>query len=432
MAATPVARTRARRLPVSARHLGILLFTALSLMVTMSVNQEDSVEIESLSYWLFVGPAALLPLFDFRQIIKTLFGRARLLLAFAALAGTWHLAQGDQRAVMQLGLLILVLTWVSTDNAKLNVQDILRLYVLMVIIGFFVYVLTDQNKWGLIPGTTVEEYGIWRISFFPNIAYTAILSLAVLMMVTKNLATARAHPVVLGVASYFLLFSFVRAALIAAALYFALLWWFDKHREPRRMFWTAIIVAVSANLLIASSVFIVDFLQQFSLLSRFFLRGEAGLTPDEIYQQLYRPWLWWQHLTLFASSPSLMGWGAFDFFEMQTEELNVGTTPAGNEAILTKLLATYGLPGILFTIYLFVQLRRSADAGDHWACACFPAIFFLMMQWGSVFHPSDAMFTIYLLMIARGSKGYMGYLGLAPKKRARPLRPTQLKQIEQS
>ena len=418
-----MARRRARHVPVSARHLGILLLTAVSLMVTMSLNQEDSIEIESLSYWLLVGPAALLPLFDLRRIIKTLFGRAKLLLAFVVLAGTWHLALDDKRAVMQLGLLILVLTWVSTDSAKLNVKDILRLYVLMVIIGVFVYVLTDQNKWGLIPGTTVEEYGIWRISFFPNIAYTAILSLAVLMMMTKNLSTARAHPVVLVVGSYFLLFSFVRTALIAAALYFALLWWFDKYHEPRRMFWTAVIVAVGANLLIASSVFIVDFLQQFQLISRLFLRGESGLTPEEIYQQLYRPWLWWQHVTLFASSPSLMGWGAFDFFEMQTEELNVGTTPAGNEAILTKLLATYGLPGILFTIYLFVQLRRSAYAGDHWACACFPAIFLLMMQWGSVFHPTDAMFTIFLLMVARGSRGYVGYQGLAPKRRDHLLRP---------
>ncbi len=391
------------------RNLAMLFFVALSLLVSMSISQEQTPEIGSWSYWLLVIPAGLLPLADAGALFKTLLGRARLLLLFGVIAGAWHLLRGDTRAVLQLGLIVWVLAWVSTDRAHLKVQDLLVVYLTLVAIGVGIWMLTDLNKWGPIPGTTVDDYGVWRVSFFPNIANTAMLSLAVLLVLSRSIATVRAHALVFGIALYFLLFSFVRTTLIALAVYLVLRWWFGRRqRSARLLFWTSLLVGIGINVMIASSVVVIDYLQQFQLVSRLMLRSETGLTPEEIYQQLYRPWLWWQHLTLFATSPSLMGLGVFEFVNLQTEELNVGTTPAGNEALLTRLLASYGLPAFLFMFYLISRLRHAARQHDLWACACFPALMLLIMQWGAIFHPTDALGTIFFLMMVHGSKAFTG------------------------
>jgi hypothetical protein len=46
-------------------------------------------------------------------------------------------------------------------------------------------------------------------------------------------------------------------------------------------------------------------------------RGQikSGLDPEAIYQQLYRPWLWSEHFSMFTSSPHWMGWGTFNFLD---------------------------------------------------------------------------------------------------------------------
>jgi hypothetical protein len=78
------------------------------------------------------------------------------------------------------------------------------------------------------------------------------------------------------------------------------------------------------------------------------------------------------------------------------------------------LLATYGIAGALFTLYLVRRLRVLAWRDDRWACACFPAIFVLMMNWGSVFHPTDGIFIILTLMITKGSAGFVRRLQISP------------------
>jgi len=205
-----------------------------------------------------------------------------------------------------------------------------------------------------------------------------------------------------------LFFSFVRTATIGVMLYLSMRWWLEsKPRSPRAMFWVALLLGVGINLIIAGSTTVFVFLGDFEIISRLFLRSESDLSNEEIFAQLYRPWLWMQHLLLFWDSPWKMGQGAFDFFELQIEELNVGTTPAGNEAQLTRLLATFGLPGLLYSWYLISRLRNVAKNRDVWAVACFPTIILLMMQWGSVFHPTDANGAILLLIAIHGSRAFV-------------------------
>ena len=408
-----------RRLGIANRkaNAALVMFVAISLLVSMSISQLEAPEVGSLSYWLLLGAAGLLPLLDIRAIVKTLTGRARSLLLFGLIAGAWHGLQGDERAVLQIGLMVWVLAWLSSDAARLSATSLVRIYGALVVIGIGVWLVTDLNNWSLVPGAASDENGVWRVSFFPNIANTAILSLAVILVLTRSPGAARAHPFVLGAALYFVIFSFVRTALIALVLYTLMRWWLGlKRRSPKTLFWSALLVAIGVNIALASSVVAINYLQDIPLFSRLLLRGETGLAPEEIFQQLYRPWLWWQHLTLFSTSPSLMGWGAFDFAEMQLEELNVGTTPGGNEALITRLMANFGLPAFILLYYLLSRLRASARGGDTWACACFPSIFLLMMQWGNVFHPTDANGAIFWLMLIHGSSAFGG----ASRRRTAP------------
>jgi hypothetical protein len=394
-------------MPARAANLALLVFALVSLAVWMSIGQDDEIEVGSLVYWLMIVPAALLPLPDAAAMWRNLTGSAWALLAMLVLGGAWQLARGDARAAVQLALLVWVLAWVSRQRATISVRQVAWLFTAIVLAGTVVDAMTDINRWGLLPGRTADEYGIWRVSFFPNIANTAMLSLFVLLLLTRNIRHARRHSVVFVLACYFLLFSFVRTAIVGAAMYLVLRWWFERPSGPRgrRMAWIAGFVAIGVNLLIASSAVGLAVAQDAPLLSRLLLRGQTGMTPDEIYEQLYRPWLWGQHLWIFADSPLLMGQGSFEFAALQTNELIEGHPGVGSEALPMRLLATYGLAGMLFPLFLFGRLRHLARADDRWACAAFPTVVLLMMNWGSVFHPSNAFFAFFLLIATRGSRG---------------------------
>ena len=389
------------------RNAAMTAFVVVGVLVAMTVSQFKNIEVGSFRYWLLVLSALLLPLFDLVAIIRTLLGSALLLLGFAVVAGGWHLAAGDVRAVVQLLLLVYIAAWVATDRATLNADDIGRLYLLAVGLGIVVLLFTDQNIYSLVPGRANSAVAAGRVSFFPNIAYTGLLSFAVLLVLTRDRRLARRHAVVLVMAIYFLVFSSVRATLIAAAVYLTLYFWFNRYSkaEPVRMFWTALLVAVGLNIAIWQSAKVLFLLQDNFLVSTFLLRGETGISLDRIAYQLYRPWLWEVQAKIFAASPAWMGWGVFDF-----SKLVVGESPplnsSGSESLPMRLLTVYGIPALLFTSYLVVCLYRSARRDDRWACASFPAIFMLMMNWGSSFHPTDFVFVLLMLVVSRGAAGY--------------------------
>ncbi|QWG17046.1 hypothetical protein KMZ68_18955 [Bradyrhizobium sediminis] len=387
----------------------MLAFVTFSLLVTMSLSQTESFVRGSLQYWLVVVPAVVFPLLGLPDIVRTLFGRGKLLLILLLWAGGWHAAMGDARATVQLCATVLALTWISTDRAAINVQDLTRLYLLLLVVGLSVSAFSNFNRYGLIPGYSDPVYGLWRVSFFPNIAYTGALSLVMLVVLTHSKERARRHPVVLAIATYFFVLCFVRAALIAGLVYLVLYFFFCRNSamRPARMFWIALAVAVGFNVAVVSSANILYALQDNVFVSTFLLRGETNLSVNDILYQLYRPWLWKAHLQLLYSSPAWMGWGSPEFYQSMLDASGPPLATIGSESLPTRLLASYGIAGLLFTLYLIQQLRRLAFRGDRWACACFPAVFILMMNWGGIFHPTDGMFALLLLPITRGSNGFL-------------------------
>lgn len=397
----------------SQRHAAMILFVSLSLFVTLSIGQLEILQQGSLRYWLVVAPAILLPLLDARAIAATLLGRSTLLLFFLLLAGCWQLFRGDVWAAIQLCLLVLGMAWISTPCARINVQDLARLYWALLLAGMVMMFYTQLNEYGIVPGYSLDDFGRWRVSFFPNIAYTAALSLSVFLVLTRTRATLRQRPLLFALAVYFLVFSQVRAALIAAVIYALVYWYFckDQTARPGRMFWISLIVALGAPIAIFFSVNVLYMLQDNLLVSTVFLRGKTNLSTDDISYQLYRPWLWSAHLQLFLSSPAWMGWGSPDFYQAVLNDLRPPQATTGSESLPTRLLAVYGIPGIFATLYLVRRLRDAARADDRWACACFPAVFFLLVNWGGMFHPTDGIFVLLLLTITRGSAGFIDELG---------------------
>lgn len=390
-----------------ARNVALLIFLTMSLFVSMSISQEETPEVGSLIYWLLIALAGLLPLIQLRALLKTLVGRALPLLLFGMIAGAWHLLRGDTTIVLQLALVVWMLSWLSTDQAQIEVKDLVRIYLGLIIIGFGIWMMTDLNKWGPIPGATDANYGMSRVSFFRNIANTAMLSLAMTMVLTRSVKIIKTHFVVLCVALYYLIFSFVRTAQIAFVLYIALRWWFGRrYRSERHLFWISLLVGIGINLLIAFSVDVLTVFQDNEIISLFFLRQETGMTSEEILKQMYRPWLWVQQVTLFASSPALMGMGLFDFDDLQIEGLDGGGSFGDTVSLPTRLLSVYGLPTFFFIFYLIARLYRSAHQRDLWACACFPPFLVLIMQWGSIFHPTDAIGAIFFMIAVNGSYAF--------------------------
>lgn len=379
----------------------LLLFIFNSAAIQTMLGQDDTIVRFSPIYWALVLPALVIPCFAFGEVVRTFFGKSILLLAFLAIAGLYHSARGDFQTIAQLFLLIWVTVWCAGESLRITEYDLVKFFSASVVLGALIALLTNLNPWGFFPGATPSEYGPWRVSFSPHIANSGTLSLIVFMALTRNMESARSHKIVLAACLYFILFGFVRTVIVSCALYLLLLTLYKvlRSRKPAVLFGGALIVTAGSVACEWLANSMLQKLQWLPFVSRILLRSQTGLDHSSIYEQLYRPWLWSEHLSIFASSPHLMGLGTFNLLDHVSHNIMPGLDASGSESFPTRLLAVYGIPALLFFIYLLAQLGRSARAKDVWACACFPSIIFMMMNWGSVFHPSNAFFVLFFILL---------------------------------
>lgn len=402
--------------------LGLLTY---SLMMAMTVSQDYAPEQSTIRYLMFTVPIVIAALCRPLALWTTLGGKAMWLAPFLLLATVHHAIQGDLTAVLQVGLLVLGVIWFCSEPVRFNHKDIGRLYIAFVVIGLLVWISTDFNRWGLIPGTTDPAYGIWRVSFFSNIAFTGFFSLFVILISTKNGWKKIDNPYIFLLAAYFLIFSYVRTAILCLILYIICQYVFKNIKRPYYLFITSMLISIIANIFIAYSSSIFSIIQEIPLISRLFLRGETQLTEFEIYQQLYRPWLWGEQLKLFVSSPYWMGWGSIPFENLvQNNIFDFGVESGDSVSLPTKLLSQFGLAAVFFWIFLIACLKQAADRLDRWGCSVFPVVFTAMMHWGSMFHVTDPMAVLYFGLLVKGST-----LVSAPSVPAMAATPNQLKQF---
>jgi uncharacterized membrane protein YuzA (DUF378 family) len=386
------------------RSWAFLTYVSASLAVTMSLGQYYQ-EAGGLTYWLLLVPLAILPFTRPSAMLRSALGPALPAVVFAILGCGWQALQGDMTATLQGLLLAWGMVWVCSRAAELRIDDIYVLYALAVAVGLIVWIATDLNQWGMLPGTTAAVgEAVWRVSFFPNVAYTGFFSLLVVMIAARDSRPrTNFRKIVVGLAIYFLIFSFVRTAIVGFLAFSVLGMLFRRDKSAAQLFWVSIGVALVINLAIAYSPMLFAALQDNPIISRLFLRGEAELTRYEIWQQLYRPYIWQQHIHQFLTSPWLMGWGSVDFNELKTVDLVAGLDQSGDISLPTRLAAQYGVFGLFIVIWLIQRLSNCARRRDAWGCATFPVVVLAMAHWGTMFHPTDAMFGLFLMMAAHGS-----------------------------
>jgi hypothetical protein len=89
-----------------------------------------------------------------------------------------------------------------------------------------------------------------------------------------------------------------------------------------------------------------------------------------------------------------------------THIINAGQPRSDSVSLLTRLLATYGLASIGVLWFLCERCYRHAKNNDIWAVAVLAVLTWLMMIWGSIFHPTDGIFVLSFLIIAKGRAAF--------------------------
>ncbi|CEG56249.1 O-antigen ligase family protein [Legionella fallonii] len=386
----------------------LLLYLIISLSFLLFVGQNIIIERGSIAYWLFLFPMLLL-LVNTREIVSNICLKTWPILLMLVLVVFWGFCIGEPQIPLRIAILLLMISWLQLNDAQIKTKTLSYIYIATILISILMGVTFENfNQWGVIPGTSSSVVGnVWRVSFLPNIVNTAFFSLFIFIVCTKDLKTCRDNKFAIGLSLYFIVFSFVRSALISLAIYLFLHVLFSMIRSKRLVFLLSIIAVIASNLLVAYSLEILQAIQSWPLVDRVLLRGEHNLTAREMYVQLYRPWQWKEQWSIFMHSPHWMGEGLYDFNMMSTSDLGKSVYKSDAESLLIGMLARYGLPALLFYGFLLFQNYKNALQSDQWACAVFPAIIFICMNYGTIFHPANALFVMYFLLLLGGKKTFI-------------------------
>lgn len=393
---------------INRSNILLLTFLIISLFVMMFIRQDEVVERLSFKYFLIMLPALLFPFTRMQAITYNFFFRTWPLLLMFLIAVFWGLYKNDLHSILRLGLFLLILSWLEVNSLVLKVKTLSRTYIFFVVVAIFVQIFSDLNPWGILPMTTDSQYGIWRVSFFPNIANTGFLSLFIFMVCTRDKETLLNNKFVVALSLYFIIFSFVRSAIISLLAYLMLQFIFRYVKNIKTLFILSLLATLALNIIVGYASVIIELIQSVPLVNRFFLRGEHALSHHDIYVQMYRPWVWKHQWSIFINSPFWMGEGTYNFNDF------IGASLRGKDyeetdsvSLLMGLLASYGLPTVLFYYYLLEKNFLNAVRLDSWACAIFPIIIFICMQWGSIFHPACATFIIFFMILLKGQKAFV-------------------------
>lgn len=423
----------------------ILLFIGISLTIALFVGQERIISRGEPMYWTIVSPAVLLPMLRLRSTIENLgFGAARPLAFFGIVSCGWSVVRLDFNAAIPVLLFVWVAGWATRTEVKLRRAHLFALTLAFYGVACTAYysqkdyrefpwlmthseepraaaeaevrptsVIPDQqrgglnlNPWGVLPGQSAPAYQPWRVSATPNIATSGIFSLIVLLVALFRIEVRPFSVGALISTAYFAILSFVRSVFVGLGLFSVSVALMRILPNPRLKVVAAFALMAGVALFVALSPVLLFYLQDFEFVSRLFLRGQNGLSIADIGRQAYRPWLWWQHAKLFWSSPYLMGLGSELDVTATTNIINAGHARSDSVSLLTRLLAAHGVATIGIFWYFCKCCYTHAKSGDGWAVAALVVIIWLMTSWGSVFHPTNGIFVLSFLIVARGSAAF--------------------------
>lgn len=361
----------------------------------------------SAAYWLLIV-AALIPVFmSAGRWVNQAFSGFIWVSLFLLLSVAWSAIRGDGGSI--LPLLMLSLSWLYSQcsSAQISAVTVARLFVGLVVFGIGLKAVTNVNYYGILPWLADDLRADGRVSFAGNIGFAGVISLLVFVILIAQKTRSPIIWFALALSVYFVFFSRVRTALIGVALFGVMYWILSDRRPASARSYFIIGVSVVALTIVAISVapLLLVSVHSAGWASDFFLQGKQSLSADDIQEQLYRPVLWATQLQLFLSSPYLMGWGSAAATMIETAG---STFLSGGDTVSfpTRLLAHHGLPGVLFIWAAMRALWRHAKARDVASVCAWPVCVLVMLSWGSIFHPTDAVGVLYLILTFRGVSAF--------------------------
>lgn len=387
----------------SVKHNNLLYFLILiSLLTGFTLGQYDTIEGGSFLYYLIMLPFMVVPLTKISQIIGNLFsGKVVYVTACSAISTVWSLINGDTSSAFLICFWLYIIAYMASDDSSLSVTALMKLFILILVAGIIIDKAFDTNFYGVFTPSNRDALLSGRISLYPNIGNTGFYAFAFFAIFTIDMAIAKKYWWILLVCLYFAVFSKVRSVEIAICIYLAFRYILTRYRvvSTGKVICLALLFIIVPLLLTNAYMLLYNLASNNELLTQIFFRGQGNLSADELEDQIFRPLAWLLHIDTFLDSNLLMGVGQTKLQSIIDNKLKYGDSIA----FLTRLLAIYGLPAVLFVVQMFVWLKRHALERDYWACALFPAIFFLMMSWGAVFHPANGFSMLLMLILINGS-----------------------------
>lgn len=422
----------------------LLIFLAFSLASSLFIGQDRVISRGDFMYWMLTVPAVFFPAVRFRQTLDNLlFGRARLVGVFGVLATLAMLWRHDYGLILPVVLIVWVTGWACRDEIRINVRHLCGLTVTFYLTGIVLFCLQppysnfpwlmaryeraagadgldletfipDQNRpglnlnaWGILPHQTAPAFGVWRISVTPNIATSGLFALLVVLMVLRRFSLKPLKVGTVVSSAYFAMLSFVRAVFLGLGIFLAAIAIMRVVKSPNWRVAAVLLMTVGVVAVTALSPSILYLLQDWPIVSRMFLRGETGLSAADIYRQAYRPWVWGEHVRLFWESPYLLGQGRDLAASASKSLINAGQARSDSVSFVTRLLATYGVAAFGMIFFIMERCIHHARRDDIWGAAMVAMILFLMMSWGSLFHPTNGIYALAFLILGKGSQAIM-------------------------
>lgn len=424
----------------------VLIFIAFSLATSLFIGQDRVISRGDFMYWMLTVPAVFFPAVRLRQTLENLLvGRARLVGVFGIIATLAMLWRHDFGLILPVVLIVWVAGWACRDEVKLNASHLSGVAIAFYTTGIVLFYLqppyedypwmmapyqraeeapgidvpgvglqtvipdqerkgVDLNAWGVLPYQTAPSFGVWRVSVTPNIATSGLVALFVLLIALRRFSFRPIKVVTVGSSAYFAILSFVRAVSLGLGIFLTAIAIMRVVKSPDFRVAAILLMTVGVIVVTALSPSVLYLLQDWPIVSRLFLRGETGLSVADIYRQTYRPWVWGEHVRLFWESPYLMGQGK-DLAESASKSLiNAGHARSDSVSFVTRLLATYGLAAFGLIVFIMERCIHHARRDDIWGAAMVAMILFLMMTWGSLFHPTNGIFALAFLILGKGSE----------------------------
>ncbi len=398
--------TSGRGSALSARAL-LAIFFLVSSSVALSLAQDESVQVGGFGYWLLLISAALPLVTSAPRLMVEAVGRCLWVGLFLTLTIGWAAVVGDSERIFTVFFMGLSWIYVQTPQAGMPVSLLAKCYITIIIIGVVVAIFGSHNYYELAPGMMTDERSEGRVSFAGNVGFTGVLSLLVCLVVLSTRARKWSLNLVLLVAVYFVIFSQVRTAIIGLGLYVAVRYVLERSSDlpPVGMFAIAVLATALTLVAVSLAPLVLSVLPPIPVISDVLLQGERGLDSDAIQEQIYRPLLWVTQIKLFLTSPFFMGWGA--------EAAGMSVTGGADVFVFgdtvslpTRLLSHYGLPGLLFSIAALSALWRHARRRDLASVASWAVCILVLFSWGSIFHPTDGVGVLYLLLLFKGASAF--------------------------